>query len=184
MYAATWNRVDVSVTIMPAYQAVVSPANHYPRGHRIRAIAGCLEGMRRYLRGRRWLGSIVRATMSYFENCNSLQHYDGGINPISYTLGEALGTTDDQNKRNQYENCPPLRCQCLGPNDIVCEQVVTCYSAPEHFRAVHGIKDAARNVPIHCRWVDCNQQVLRHNFLRHVRETHLKHNRNNGHSAS
>lgn len=30
VYAATWNRVDAFVTIMPAYQAVVSPANHYP----------------------------------------------------------------------------------------------------------------------------------------------------------
>lgn len=151
-----------------------------------------MEGIGRYLRGRRWLASTVRATMSYTENWKSPQHYDGEVNRKSYTLYGALGNTDVQNKhdpestpKNQYENCPLAYCHCSGPGGTVCGQPITCGRLSEHFKDAHGIKDTARRVIIPCPWIDCTQQVSRHNFLRHIREFHLKHNRSsNDHSAS
>lgn len=138
--------------------------------------------------------SVVRATMSYPENCNSPRHYVGRVNPKSYTLDGALGDAP-QNKHdisspesthtNSYVNCPLAHCQCSGPGGMVCGQLITCGRASEHFKDAHGIRDIPRSANILCAWIDCNQPMLRHNFIRHIREFHLKHKRNsNDHSAS
>ncbi|KAI6117576.1 hypothetical protein EDD16DRAFT_1003914 [Pisolithus croceorrhizus] len=145
-----------------------------------------------YLRGRRWFGSITRTTMSYSEHFNSPQHHDC-VNFKTYSLSGAVGDAY-QNKHgmlspepthmNTYANCPSTLCLCLGPNGMTCDQYINCGSAPDHFRNAHGIKDTARGVTISCRWIDCNQQLQRHNFVRHIREFHLRHRRDSGHSAS
>ena len=44
---------------------------------------------------------------------------------------------------------------------------------PDHFKA-HGISGMERKVIIQCHWDDCQHYVTRHNFVRHIRDIHLR----------
>ncbi|KAI5981335.1 hypothetical protein EDD15DRAFT_2413145 [Pisolithus albus] len=45
---------------------------------------------------------------------------------------------------------------------------------PEHFVS-HGIAKKHRGLKIPCEWDGCSRGVVRHNFVRHIREKHLGH---------
>ncbi|KAI5994027.1 hypothetical protein EDD15DRAFT_2367149 [Pisolithus albus] len=89
---------------------------------------------------------------------------------------ESLPTAN--NSTSRYNNCPPQQC-FYNRDGNVCLEFITCGSAPEHFRALHSIRDMARDVKIVCQWHGCGRQVQRHNFMRHLREVHLGHGRTN-----
>jgi len=54
-----------------------------------------------------------------------------------------------------------------------CNAPITHEGVPRHFKTVHGIKDMGRKTKLQCRWPNCRSTVVRHNFVRHVREAHL-----------
>ncbi|KIM54048.1 hypothetical protein SCLCIDRAFT_1222264 [Scleroderma citrinum Foug A] len=45
---------------------------------------------------------------------------------------------------------------------------------------VHKIKGMKRKVKIRCHWDDCQCTLVRHNFVRHIREAHLDSERRMG----
>ncbi|KAI6110120.1 hypothetical protein F5141DRAFT_1292300 [Pisolithus sp. B1] len=112
-----------------------------------------------------------------------LNHYDGPLNPRSYTLQGAVGHTylkPNQNEKhsNQYKECPFTPCKYWSPNATSCNVPINCGSAPEHLRLVHDVRDISRTDQVICAWTEYGQSVLRNNFVRHVREKHLGHPRN------
>ncbi|KAI6014051.1 hypothetical protein BKA83DRAFT_2187752 [Pisolithus microcarpus] len=58
-----------------------------------------------------------------------------------------------------------------------CRKAVTCAEVPDHFKRVHGIEKMPRVCRLVCNWQGCGNKVTRHNYVRHVRECHLKHDR-------
>ncbi|KAI5987154.1 hypothetical protein EDC04DRAFT_2823259 [Pisolithus marmoratus] len=78
-------------------------------------------------------------------------------------------------KQNQYSNCPPQLCLYnRGGNE--CRESITCHTVPGHFSSVHGI-NGGRSIGIVCEWQGCGIEVGRHNFMRHIRTTHMGHPR-------
>ncbi|KAI6110118.1 hypothetical protein F5141DRAFT_1203370 [Pisolithus sp. B1] len=73
-----------------------------------------------------------------------------------------------------YDGCVLKECLYLGPNGTRCSQVITCATVPEHFIS-HGVANKSRDEVISCQWEGCSYRVMRHNFVRHVREKHLGH---------
>ncbi|KAI6015671.1 hypothetical protein EDC04DRAFT_2751741 [Pisolithus marmoratus] len=80
------------------------------------------------------------------------------------------------NHTNLYTRCPRMQCFHLSENGSPCLQVITCATVSEHF-AGHGVKGKCRMDDILCNWAECAQHHKRHNFVRHVREAHLGHQR-------
>lgn len=116
-------------------------------------------------------------------------YYEGPPSPQCYTLAGALGSgfsTSEQYKTvpnlGQYPNCPQSVCRYAGSGGDQCSQLINCATVPEHFRVAHGVRDMARSSLICCRWQGCEQRVLRHNFIRRIREWHLMHQRLPGHT--
>ncbi|KAG6328630.1 hypothetical protein ID866_10459 [Astraeus odoratus] len=56
-------------------------------------------------------------------------------------------------------------------------EYVSCYNIPSHFASNHGITRLSRETHILCEWDCCWKWVLRHNWVRHLREKHLHHPR-------
>ncbi|KAI6024581.1 hypothetical protein EDC04DRAFT_2723628 [Pisolithus marmoratus] len=84
---------------------------------------------------------------------------------------------------NDYANCPYTLCLHTLDGGWECLEPITCSIFPGHFKNQHGIRDLGRSVTIHCRWQGCGQMVTRNNFIRHVRELHLRHDRTSGHAT-
>ncbi|KAI5998895.1 hypothetical protein EDC04DRAFT_3147427 [Pisolithus marmoratus] len=76
----------------------------------------------------------------------------------------------------QHTNCRPTRCLYLDADGTLCLQEISCASVPSHL-AGHGIKNRSRKEVIQCKWKGCAKAVVRHTFVRHIREAHLGHAR-------
>ncbi|KAI5980925.1 hypothetical protein EDC04DRAFT_2058537 [Pisolithus marmoratus] len=129
---------------------------------------------------------------AYFSPCNMpdtrtglpdrghFVHYDGSVPAdISYLLAGTVGSLQKENSQaSKHNNCPPRMCSYdQGGNE--CGQLITCGTVPEHFSTVH-IKNFAHNIRIACMWRGCGHIVARKNFVRHIREAHLGHERTAG----
>ncbi|KIM55900.1 hypothetical protein SCLCIDRAFT_29963 [Scleroderma citrinum Foug A] len=81
------------------------------------------------------------------------------------------------NALNNADSTGPISicCQWQGADDVLrCCMLIKDenLNVPDHFNKVHKIK-GGRKVKIQCRWGDCENTVVRHNFVRHIREAHL-----------
>lgn len=94
-------------------------------------------------------------------------HYNGQTTSPS-SLANAPG-----NVPSAYLTHPITVCQWQGANGMLCNTPITHAGVPHHFKRVHEIKDMKRNTKIKCRWLNCQSTVVRHNFVRHLREAHL-----------
>ncbi|KAI6135996.1 hypothetical protein F5141DRAFT_1071660 [Pisolithus sp. B1] len=113
------------------------------------------------------------------------------ISPRSYTLAGALPPrypSSEQHsavpKSNQFANCPQSVCLYTGSGGDQCSQIINCSTVVEHFRVVHEIPNISSATPLRCGWQDCGQTLLRSNYIRHIREHHLKHDRRLGHTIT
>ncbi|KAI6142125.1 hypothetical protein BKA82DRAFT_149516 [Pisolithus tinctorius] len=63
-------------------------------------------------------------------------------------------------------------------NGTKCGAPVT-YDCANHFAAIHGLENIARDIEIICRWYPTKKprKVIRNNILRHLREAHLRYPR-------
>lgn len=88
---------------------------------------------------------------------------------------------DDAGSRNDSrvnERSEPQLCQYQDPDGRPCLQYITPATVSAHFANCHGVKAMSRGQLIACRWDGCgNKRVLRHSFVRHIREKHLGHAR-------
>ncbi|KAI6106719.1 hypothetical protein EDD16DRAFT_1627948 [Pisolithus croceorrhizus] len=98
--------------------------------------------------------------------------------------GTVQETLPPSSRVNKYDCCSSIPCLCMGPGGGECSQLINCGGVPDHLRDVHGIINLARGHPLDCTWRDCGCRVTRHNYVRHVRECHLQHNRNATHKNS
>ena len=72
----------------------------------------------------------------------------------------------------------PKSCQWQGPGDpLPCYVSIEYDDVPDHFKMEHGIKAMKRSMKVRCCWHSCEQNISRHNFSRHIRETHLGYGR-------
>lgn len=81
----------------------------------------------------------------------------------------------------QYANCPQSVCLYTVSGGDQCSQIISCGTAPEHFRVVHESQNITSS-PLYCGWQGCGDPVLQRYFIRHIRERHLKHHRHLGHA--
>ncbi|KAI6140427.1 hypothetical protein BKA82DRAFT_1008842 [Pisolithus tinctorius] len=103
------------------------------------------------------------------------EHHIGSIaNSTSHTIQEAF-TVDVQT--NQYSSCPKTLCLYTDPQGCECLEPINCGTAPDHFKNKHGIRNMGREVELICVWQNCGCRVIRHNYIRHIREHHLQHDR-------
>ncbi|KAI6013306.1 hypothetical protein EDC04DRAFT_2609378 [Pisolithus marmoratus] len=114
------------------------------------------------------------------EDSQRLQHCVGP-STSTYTLTRAIESpqaTDNATveNQNQFINCHSHLCLCIQ-NGNACVESITCGTVPEHFRAMHSIKGLPRDFMILCEWQNCGSKIRRHNFVRHIREKHLGHER-------
>ncbi|KAI6142118.1 hypothetical protein BKA82DRAFT_725179 [Pisolithus tinctorius] len=67
-------------------------------------------------------------------------------------------------------------CGWRNEDDRPCGAPVTHNDCADHFAAVHGIIDMARDIKVPCRWCpsSAGKKVIRKNILRHIREKHLR----------
>ncbi|KAI6002659.1 hypothetical protein F5J12DRAFT_209093 [Pisolithus orientalis] len=67
-------------------------------------------------------------------------------------------------------------CGWKGDDGMVCGSPVTSHDLPNHFAAIHGIKNMASDIKVECRWCPpgSRKQVKRESMIRHLREVHLK----------
>ncbi|KAI6018809.1 hypothetical protein EDC04DRAFT_2741064 [Pisolithus marmoratus] len=73
--------------------------------------------------------------------------------------------------RNVYHPCG-----WRDDNGRECGTPIRFVHCADHFAAVHDIKDIAWHVKVICRWCSskAHKKVMRKNFLRHLREVHLR----------
>ncbi|KAI6110801.1 hypothetical protein EV401DRAFT_1991095 [Pisolithus croceorrhizus] len=132
---------------------------------------------------------IKTSTHEYNDTCYMLDSHDDGMlehhcGPTStpdILEGTVQGTLPPSSRVNKYDCCPSIRCLCTGPGGGECLQLINCSVVPDHLKDAHGIINLARGHPLDCTWRDCGCRVTRHNFVRHIRECHLQHNRNATH---
>lgn len=112
------------------------------------------------------------------------EHYiSSTVNSTYNTLGNAVPQTPTTDRRaNRYTNCPTTLCLYTNPDGWECLELINCGDASDHFRDVHGIVGLAREVRLVCKWQGCGSGVSRHNYIRHIREYHLRHDRVAGHA--
>ncbi|KAI6143981.1 hypothetical protein BKA82DRAFT_1008850 [Pisolithus tinctorius] len=112
------------------------------------------------------------------------EHYNGSIaNSTSHTLSKAPQETPTAEKQvNQYTSCPWTFCLYTDPEGRECLEFINCGTAPDHFKDTHGISNIARDVELVCVWQGCGVRVIRHNYIRHIREHHLHHDRVDAHA--
>lgn len=108
-----------------------------------------------------------------------LEHYHSSIvnstyNTSSYTVPQTATTV---RRVNRYASCPSTLCLYTDPDGGECWEPINCGSVSGHFSEVHGIVKLARKVQLVCLWQGCGSGVSRHNYIRHIREHHLGHDR-------
>ncbi|KAI6044434.1 hypothetical protein EDC04DRAFT_3106200 [Pisolithus marmoratus] len=115
-------------------------------------------------------------------NNRTLEHHSGRTcTPV--TLNNAIQETlMTGNQINKYASCPSTPCLWTDGKGRECLEPISCSTVPEHSRDVHSIKDLKRDYPLDCTWRGCGRRVMRHNYVRHVRECHLKHDRVSAHN--
>lgn len=115
------------------------------------------------------------------ENDGTPEHHYGPAS-TPFTLDNdthEIRTVDNQ--LDNYINCPKTLCLHTDPNGDECFEPINCGTMPDHFRGKHNIKGLGRSHPLVCEWQGCKRTVVRHNYVRHVRECHLNHDRNSAH---
>ncbi|KAL4072738.1 hypothetical protein V8B97DRAFT_1958207 [Scleroderma yunnanense] len=104
-----------------------------------------------------------------------MDHQNVPINPPSCSLLGAVGDTYTNPQNHICSFCRP--CRYPSSHGELCGEIINCNTVATHFGEWHGIVDLPRNVRIICQWCGCLKQISRHNFVRHVREKHLCHQR-------
>ncbi|KAN0075414.1 hypothetical protein V8E55_011437 [Tylopilus felleus] len=81
-------------------------------------------------------------------------------------------------------SCPAAPCLwfCEGRVPKICGVAISCEDVPTHFK-LHGIKTISEEKEVPCIWENCFANIVRKNFVRHIRECHLGHVRDKGHSG-
>ncbi|KIK12262.1 hypothetical protein PISMIDRAFT_458145 [Pisolithus microcarpus 441] len=112
------------------------------------------------------------------------EHYIGpGTSSTSHTLTNATQEAPASDRRtSRYASCPWTLCLYTDPEGCECLDPIDCGTAPSHFKNKHGIANMGREVELVCAWQSCGCQVTRHNYIRHIRGYHLKHDRVVGHA--
>jgi hypothetical protein len=98
---------------------------------------------------------------------------------------EAQSTSSPPAAESQA-SCPAVFCRWRNEGDpAICGAVISCEGVPAHFKSAHGIKRVNETTPVVCRWEGCYAQVVRKNFVRHIRQCrgHLGHIRDKGHMS-
>ncbi|KAI6017541.1 hypothetical protein BKA83DRAFT_4320912 [Pisolithus microcarpus] len=113
------------------------------------------------------------------------EHYIAPVvSSTSNTLTNATQEAPASGKRlNQYTCCPWTLCLHTDLQGWECLDLINCGTAPDHFKNQHGITNMSREVELVCVWQGCGCQVTRHNYVRHVREHHLGHDRVSAHTS-
>lgn len=101
------------------------------------------------IRGRGRATALCRSTMKGSERAG----------PLAGTQNIQLCCCGWQNEDGSRCGASVSRCNCAG-----------------HFAEAHGIKNMAADVEVLCRWcpLGAKNVVIRHNFLRHLKEVHLR----------
>ncbi|KIK24443.1 hypothetical protein PISMIDRAFT_678310 [Pisolithus microcarpus 441] len=106
-----------------------------------------------------------------------------GASSASHTLRKATrGSPASDRRTNRYACRQWTLCLYKDPEGNECLEQIDCGTVPEHFRNKHGIPEKGREVELVCAWQSCGRRVTRHNYNRHIRECHLKHDRVVGHA--
>lgn len=109
-------------------------------------------------------------------------HYHNGGN-LSMPLGSLMANSSAAVSSNSLFTTRPFcdhiareSCGWKGDDGTVCGSVVTSHDLPNHFAAIHGIKNMASGIKVECRWCPPSprKQVKRESMMRHLREVHLK----------
>ncbi|KAL4078790.1 hypothetical protein V8B97DRAFT_1933475 [Scleroderma yunnanense] len=104
-----------------------------------------------------------------------MDHYNGPIHFLSYSLSGAM---EDTYTNPRIHTCTFWRpCQHPDSNGGLCGTIINCITVAAHFRDGHGLVDLRRKDRVICEWSGCSKKISRHNFVRHVREKHLRHRR-------
>ncbi|KIM55895.1 hypothetical protein SCLCIDRAFT_29961 [Scleroderma citrinum Foug A] len=115
--------------------------------------------------------TLRQASCSGATEMSSMQetpYYNGPATSPS-SLANALGKFPNADFTRPISIC----CQWQGADDALrCCMLITEKNVPDHFNKVHKIK-GGQKVKIQCCWGDCENTVVRHNFVRHIREAHL-----------
>ncbi|KAI6111237.1 hypothetical protein F5141DRAFT_1202911 [Pisolithus sp. B1] len=102
---------------------------------------------------------------------------------MSHTLSKAIQEPPVSHQQvllklqSQYTCCPWTFCLYTDPEGWECLEPVDCGTAPGHFKDKHSITNLSRKVELVCMWQGCGCRVIRHNYIRHIREHHLGHDR-------
>ncbi|KAI6022394.1 hypothetical protein BKA83DRAFT_1196241 [Pisolithus microcarpus] len=83
--------------------------------------------------------------------------------------------------KSQFASCPWTLCLSTDHHGIVCWEPIDCETVPSHFRDKHGFVGLPHYKKLDCQWQGCERQLATQNYMRHVRERHLRHPRNGGH---
>ncbi|KAI6044428.1 hypothetical protein EDC04DRAFT_2642529, partial [Pisolithus marmoratus] len=94
-----------------------------------------------------------------------------------YWISVAQETRTANKHIGNCADCPYVPCLFTNPEGRKCQKSINCGDVSDHFRDAHGIRDLGREYQLHCRWQGCGRPLTRHNFVRHIRECHLKHSR-------
>ncbi|KAI6044425.1 hypothetical protein EDC04DRAFT_2642510 [Pisolithus marmoratus] len=109
-------------------------------------------------------------------DCMQMHHH--GLTSTPSTLENVARETRTANKHaGKCADCPYVPCLFATPEGGECLKSISCGGVPDHFRDAHGIKDLEREYRLLCGWQGCGRPLTRHNFVRHIRECHLKHSR-------
>ena len=86
-------------------------------------------------------------------------------------------TKSDSKQRHSGPCHTSVNCLYQDVHDpLPCFQIITCDDVSAHMTRTHGFK-MSRNVRIDCPWNGCALTIAGHNFIRHIREVHLGHER-------
>lgn len=86
-----------------------------------------------------------------------------------------------EERKSQFASCPWTLCLSTDHHGIVCWEPIDCETVPSHFRDKHGFVGLPHYKKLDCQWQGCERQLATQNYMRHVRERHLRHPRNGGH---
>ncbi|KAI6044436.1 hypothetical protein EDC04DRAFT_368129 [Pisolithus marmoratus] len=115
---------------------------------------------------------------------DSMPEHHQGSTSVPLTLSDAMQETPVGVKQvkaqNDYTNCPYIPCRYTDIKGRECSQRINCGCVPDHFKE-HNIKNLGRKHPLICGWQGCGRTIKRHNYVRHVRECHLNHDRFSAH---
>ncbi|KAI6104505.1 hypothetical protein EDD16DRAFT_263634 [Pisolithus croceorrhizus] len=112
----------------------------------------------------------------WFTRACSESRPPGGDGRFHYSTSKQYSVVSNL---GQYANCPQSVCLYTVSGGDQCSQIISCGTAPEHFRVVHESQNITSS-PLYCGWQGCGDPVLQRYFIRHIRERHLKHHRHLG----